>query len=274
MAFIYKITNDINNKVYIGETAIGIEHRWHKHIQDLYKRNFKLYLAMRKYGIEHFQIEQIEECDFDNRFEREKFWIATYDSYYNGYNSTLGGEGAIKYDYDEVYQLWLEGKTPQELSELTGASDGTIQNILRANSVPSEKIHERAHSKPVIQFTAKGEYVCTHPSANAAGRALGLINGSNIIKCCLGEIKTSKGFIWKYVDDETPIEEYIGSKIKKTTGKQVEQYDLNNNFVKVFPSCEAAARELGVSSGTPINRCARGERKTAYGYKWKYAGEV
>ena len=54
MAFIYKITNDINNKVYVGETAIGIEHRWLKHIQDLYKRNFKLQLAMRKYGIEHF----------------------------------------------------------------------------------------------------------------------------------------------------------------------------------------------------------------------------
>jgi hypothetical protein len=71
---------------------------------------------MRKYGIGHFKIEQIEECDFDNRFEREKFWIAHYNSYYNGYNSTLGGEGATKYDYDEVYQLWLEGKTPQELS--------------------------------------------------------------------------------------------------------------------------------------------------------------
>ena len=51
-------------------------------------------------------------------------------------------------------------------------------------------------------------------------------------------------------------------------------FDLNNNFLAEFPSCEAAARELGVSSGTPINRCARGERKTAYGYKWKYAGEV
>lgn len=190
------------------------------------------------------------------------------------YNSTLGGEGATKYDYDEVYQLWLEGKTPQELSKFTGASDGTIQNILRANSILPEKIHERAHSKPVIQFTTKGEYVYTYPSANAAGRALGLINGSNIIKCCLGEIKTSKGFIWKYVDDETPIEEYVSLKVKKTTGKQVEQYDLSGNFIKTFPSCEAAARELGLSSGTPINRCARGERKTAHGFKWKYAGEV
>lgn len=274
MAFIYKITNDINNKVYIGETAIGIEHRWRKHVQDLYKRNFKLQLAMRKYGIEHFQIEQIEECDFDNRFEREKFWIARYDSYYNGYNSTLGGEGATKYDYDEVYQLWIEGKTPQELSELTGASDGTIQNILRANSVPPEKIHERAHSKPVIQFTIKGEYVCIYPSANAAGRALGLVNGSNIIACCNGKLKSSSGYIWKYAEDETLIEDYLLAKKKKTTGKKVMQFDLNNNFLAEFPSCEAAARELELSSSTPINRCARGERKTAYGFKWKYAGEV
>ena len=81
MAFIYKITNNINDKVYIGETAIGIEHRWAKHLQDLYKRNFKLQLAMRKYGIEHFQIEQIEECEFANRFEREKFWIKIRESF-------------------------------------------------------------------------------------------------------------------------------------------------------------------------------------------------
>lgn len=274
MAFIYKITNDINNKVYIGETAIGVKFRWLKHIQDLYKRNFKLQLAMRKYGIEHFQIEQIEECDFANRFEREKFWIAHYDSYYNGYNSTLGGEGATKYDYDEVYQLWLDGKTPQELSKITGASNGTIQNILRANSVCHKEIHNRIHAKPVIQFSKEGDFIQIFESASEAGRATGQINGSNIVACCNGKLKSSSGYIWKYVEDEMPIEDYLLTKKKRTTGKKVMQFDLNDNFLAEFPSCEAAARELGMGSGTPINRCARGERKTAYGFKWKYAGEV
>lgn len=274
MAFIYKIVNDVNDKVYIGETAISISKRWDKHLQDLHKRNYKLYLAMRKYGIAHFKIEQIEECNFEERFEREKYWIQQYNSYYNGYNSTLGGEGSTKYDYDEVYQLWLEGYTPQELKGLTGASDGTIQNILRANSVSHQEIRERAHSRPVIQFNQSGDFVQMFPSANAAGRYLGLANGSNIIKCCLGDIKTSKGFIWKYADDETPIEDYVQSKQKRTTGKPVQQFNLEDNFIKEYSSCEAAARELGLSSGTPINRCARGERKTAYGFKWKYAGEV
>ena len=171
---------------------------------------------MRKYGIEHFQIEQIEECEFGNRFEREKFWIAHYDSYYNGYNSTLGGEGATKYDYDEVYQLWLDGKTPQELSKITGASNGTIQNILRANSVSHKEIHNRIHAKPVIQFSKEGDFIQIFESASEAGRAMGQTNGSNIIACCNGKLKSSSGYIWKYVEDETPIEDYLLIKKKKT----------------------------------------------------------
>ena len=60
MPYIYKITNTINNKVYIGKTVASIEERWKEHCHD-YKRHRcekrPLYAAMRKYGVEHFQIE-------------------------------------------------------------------------------------------------------------------------------------------------------------------------------------------------------------------------
>ena len=73
MGYIYKITNDINDKIYIGKTEFNIEKRFQEHIKDsekLYK-NRPLYNAMNKYGIEHFKIELIEETN--NTEEREKY---------------------------------------------------------------------------------------------------------------------------------------------------------------------------------------------------------
>lgn len=53
----------------------------------------KLYRAFNRYGIQNFSIEQIEECDNSLLNEREVYWIKYYDSFNNGYNMTLGGDG-------------------------------------------------------------------------------------------------------------------------------------------------------------------------------------
>lgn len=92
---IYKITNKINKKSYIG-LSIDIEERWRAHINNSSNQNSKeyektLYRAFRKHGIENFLFEILEERE-DFLEEREKFWIEKYDSYKNGYNETLGGE--------------------------------------------------------------------------------------------------------------------------------------------------------------------------------------
>ena len=58
---------------------------------------------MNKYGIEHFHIEEIEECDDNIVNEREVYWIKFYNSYHNGYNATYGGEGRREYDGEEFY---------------------------------------------------------------------------------------------------------------------------------------------------------------------------
>ena len=63
MGFIYKVTNDINEKIYVGQTAFSIEERWSEHLKDRLQQKSKnrpLYNAMNKYGIEHFKIEQID----------------------------------------------------------------------------------------------------------------------------------------------------------------------------------------------------------------------
>lgn len=94
---IYKITNLINQKVYVGLSR-NCQRRWYDHRsksksspkeEDLRK---PLYLAMRKYGLENFSFEIIEVCEESLLSDREVFWIDKLDSYRNGYNATLGGD--------------------------------------------------------------------------------------------------------------------------------------------------------------------------------------
>lgn len=97
MLIIYKITNKINQKPYIGYTKTSIADRWKRHIKELDKgTNRKLYDAMRKYGKEDFTIEEIdssESATVDEWLELETLYIIVYDSVDNGYNMTYGGIG-------------------------------------------------------------------------------------------------------------------------------------------------------------------------------------
>ena len=96
MGYIYKITNKINQKIYIGFTKLTIEERWKNHIRKAKVfPNRYLYNAMNCYGYENFIIEEIENCDNNILREREIYWIAYYNSTDPniGYNLTKGGDG-------------------------------------------------------------------------------------------------------------------------------------------------------------------------------------
>lgn len=96
MGIIYKITNKINNKIYIGLTNNPLSERWRAHKAQSSSGNDKhLYCSMRKYGVENFSIEQIDESDdFEILGKKERYWIDYYSSYKpnKGYNLTRGGE--------------------------------------------------------------------------------------------------------------------------------------------------------------------------------------
>lgn len=94
MIGIYKITNKLNGHSYIGQST-NIENRWKAHKNPYnWEREIRkpLYLAFKKYGIENFSFEVIEQCDSDMLDSKEKFWIDYYNTYKNGYNQTSGGE--------------------------------------------------------------------------------------------------------------------------------------------------------------------------------------
>jgi len=96
MGYIYKVTNQINGKVYIGQTNYTVENRWRQHLTDAAREDISdrpLYRAIRKYGPEAFTVECIEECPRDQLDDREIYWIDQYQSYQYGYNATPGGAG-------------------------------------------------------------------------------------------------------------------------------------------------------------------------------------
>ena len=136
MSYIYKIVNDINDKVYIGKTNFSIEKRFKEHCRDAFKkRNEKrpLYAAMRKYGIEHFQIELIEETD--NPEDREIYWINYFGSYSKGYNATKGGDGKQLYNYELIISRLKEYPYPCDIAEEFGCSKDLIYNIAKQNNI-------------------------------------------------------------------------------------------------------------------------------------------
>lgn len=93
---IYYIKNLINNKYYVGQSQ-DIYYRWNREKTflngDKLAWNAHLQNAWKKYGADNFEFKIIEECSLDSLNNREVFWIEKLDSFNNGYNKTLGGDG-------------------------------------------------------------------------------------------------------------------------------------------------------------------------------------
>lgn len=89
MGYIYKIYNDINDLVYVGQTCRTIQERWdqHLHASQKLKNTNKLYTAMRELGSENFHIIQLEECENQLLNQKENYWITFFNSKQNGYNT-------------------------------------------------------------------------------------------------------------------------------------------------------------------------------------------
>ena len=210
MAFIYEITNDINTKVYIGKTEFSLERRFKEHCREAFKARCEkrpLYSAMRKYGIEHFCINLLEETDFPE--EREVYWIEQKQSYHNGYNATHGGDGAKYLDYDLIANTYLELQNVNLTAEKLGISVDTVRKVLRSKKISirssNEVLIEKA-GRQVAQFSKDGTYLGTFSTVSAAALAISTEQGSvpskigysHIAAVCRGERKTAYGYIWKY----------------------------------------------------------------------------
>ena len=165
MAYIYKITNDINGKIYIGKTERTPEIRFKEHCRDYKNKSHEsrpLYKAMEKYGVEHFHCEIIEQTDFPE--EREKYWIEYYQSFKVGYNATLGGDGKSYIDYDLIISTYNEIKNIRKVSKLLSIDEGTISKVLKNHNIYILSSSE-TRSKKVAKIDIKtGEILAIYPS--------------------------------------------------------------------------------------------------------------
>lgn len=100
---LYKVTNNINDKVYIGKTYQNLNARILQHKSEAKRsNNRKFYRAINKYGFENFNFEVISELEEGTLELEEIKLIEYYNSYFNGYNSTLGGDGKRYLDICEI----------------------------------------------------------------------------------------------------------------------------------------------------------------------------
>ena len=215
MSKIYKIINDINDKVYVGKTMNTIEKRFKEHCADSTRRdeeNRPLYRAMNKYGIEHFSIHLIEECADEDASVREQYWIGFYKGYTEGYNATIGGEGKSYIDVSELIELWNSGKTIVEISSIVHHDKGWISSLLKQNGVAAEEIIERGAKSCIRQVEMLDkkteEVLATFESTREAARFLIKEKGlnpdseggysSHISGACQGKRKTCQGYKWRY----------------------------------------------------------------------------
>ena len=208
MAYIYQITNDVNGKIYIGKTEFSIEKRFQEHCKDAFKsdnQNRPLYAAMRKYGVEHFHIETIEQTDAPE--ERERFWIEQKGSFINGYNATIGGDGKAYLDYEVLIETYKQTNNLKKTAEICGCDSHHLSEILKAHQVDvlsHAEVSRKQFSKIVNQYSLQGEYIKSFSSSQEAAREVRPDSkniygvAGHITDVCRGKRKTAYGFIWRF----------------------------------------------------------------------------
>lgn len=196
MGYIYKITNTINSKVYIGQTIKTAEKRFQQHRNNYTKSYFSqivLYKAFKKYGIENFSFEIIEEIPNEELDLREKYWIEQYDSYNNGYNSTLGGRDVelYKFDEEEIIEEYHILKSARQVAKKYNIDHNTIDRILNANHVKrysqgnrikitkGEEIHEFNSTRACARFFIEQGISKAKKARTLAGGLNGKLRKSN-----------------------------------------------------------------------------------------------
>lgn len=232
--YIYKLTCTITGKVYIGKT-IDINRRMAQHSKITSKYSHHLANAIKKYGIDNFKEEIIFEVEAEDRAvlnttlsNAEKSYIEQYDSYRNGYNSTIGGEGTGGFH-------WLESskkKLSESLKKFFESAKGKAQightiSCIKNREVSKEtrekigkgnkgkKMLEEAKIKirkyqlanafskyvPVLQYNLNNNLLNRFNSITDAAKNINK-DTSHIVSCCKGRRKTAYGFIWKYEEKE------------------------------------------------------------------------
>jgi len=275
MGYIYIIRNDITDKVYIGQTKRTIEKRWEEHCKYALELDSKskIYTAMKEIGLEHFNIAPIEEVeDVQERNKREIYWIAYYDSFENGYNSTRGG-GCFDWSiasrlelYDKILELRKENKSYADIRTILHCGPGIITSALRYYGIiPQEK---KSKTKEIYKINLKtGKIIAKYSSLVEAAKN-SEVREFQISDAANGRAKTADGFAWCWAEDYSnfKLENHIDNKNKK-----VKCIEKNMCFDTIVEAASWLKENYNPKANKGnISKVCKGKRKTAYGFHWSY----
>ena len=273
---IYKITNLINGKCYIGQSR-NIQNRWRRHRSS--NDEYSIHLAFRKYGLENFKFEIIEECSVDKLNDREKYWINFYDSYENGYNETLGGTSTAgmsltREQVEEITKLLKNTyKTNIEIGKQYSVSENTISGIntglyWRRDNI-DYPIRKKKKGKEVLETKTKKKekpskeelfsFLCQiNGNFSEAGRAF-QVKDNTVRKWCKTYGLPYHSKEYKVVKEKQQVKQF-----------RVRQIDISSGeIIAEFPSISEAERRTKIYHIREASDPLITTRKTAGGYIWK-----
>lgn len=304
---IYRAYCLTSKKSYIGQTINSLEDRRNSHLNDTFgNKNSQLHFhkALRKYGIDNFEWTIIDTIQADSQESLHEClnlleikYIKQFDSYENGYNMTLGGQGGITIESKKVTIYNSEGKiikyclNCKEAASFLQVSEPVIrvnvtkkQNFLYKNrtryilrysdDILTEQeinyIKQLTYKTPVYMFDQEGNLIQCFETAKDASRALN-INYSTICNCCnkvsVSTLIDNKVYTFRRYDILT--EEDKESLIKPFKHKKKIRASTykNNKTIGTYDSISEASRILEIPYST-LSKCVRG------GYKYLEIGGI
>jgi group I intron endonuclease len=245
---VYKITNLINGKVYIGQTIQSLKKRWRDHCHPNSDCS-KLARAIQKYGKENFTIEEIENCsDMDSLNKAEEYWIKEHNSIENGYN-------ILKKSFSEDIGRALKEKHARAF------------NVYKVKIFKKQSPNNKA-------IYGKGEFVKTYNNQIDCARDLGICD-KNMSLCLTGKRTRLSGYIFEYCDEPEKIFEkapefyaYKAICIQKGRGYQKGIYKKGKILGK-FTSQAECARYLKIKRNH-VSICLIGKRPQCKGYIFEW----
>ena len=285
MGYIYKITNIVNGKIYIGKTIRKAEERWRGHLYQAFgksqDRDSYVHRAMRKYGKENFKYEIIQEASNFLLNDLERYWIQKYDAVNNGYNMTLGGDGQLKITDAELLEKWQSGQSVAEIAECTDCCIKTIGDRLHYLGISKKEIAKRGRiisakkaQKTVHMYDLDGNYIREFESILDANTFIGIRNGVGQVLNRFNRI--AGNYQWRDYKTEK-IDSFIKHRPKGNTTKErrqsykkkpVAKLAEDGTIIEKFSSISAAAKSVNTLNSN-ISRACQKPWKTYHGYRWK-----
>lgn len=307
---VYKHTCYENQKSYIGITSQKPQVRWGKngsaYLSKASNKHWKN--AIRKYGWEGFSHEIIEEnLTKEEACEKEKYYINKYDSYNNGYNDTLGGEGGGmigKHHSEQAKEKlsnYFKGRFVGELNYMYGKhtnnrgklSEEAKQRISQKakmrmlndeNYLKRLRLFNESRKKAVNQYDLEGNLVHTYDSAASAEKETGIFQ-ENIRNVCArrknktGICRLAGGYQWRFSNDCDDIQKYIPTKPKTYHGGdnvnaiKINQYNINGEYIKTWDSISEAAKKYVVSVKSISNALNENKHTNIRNFQWRRYNE-